>query len=182
MPAGGIAAETRILSEGEVAFWFETAKPGDRLVYCTGPRMLPGPTMELVARLVGEKRLSTHPRRAAGDGPVESRPLEHVLQVLPPPKGQPSPPPPSDDAMEAIFDLLRRAAERRRACPSNAALARSAGLSTRYQAAWRVRKLEERRRIAIETIATPDGQWRIVTILATGKSTAARPLPSEAAA
>lgn len=180
--AGGGANETRILSAGEVARWYKSATPGDTLVYCTGPAMLPGPTLDLLLALVREKKAVTHKRRAAGDGPLETRSLEHYLVVLRRPRPARAAAGPNDEPLEAIFDSLSRAAMRGRACPSDAELARIAELGTRHQAAWRMRKLEKSGRIATECIDTPGGVWRIVTIVATGKSTAARPLAAGVAA
>ena len=73
------------------------------------------------------------------------------------------------------------AAERRRRCYSDAELARIAGLATRNQAAWRFKKLIETKRIRSRVVAGPDGrQWRIVTIVASSRSTRAPTKPQAA--
>ncbi len=162
--------ETRIAAVEELSCWLLSARPGDRFVYATGPAMLPGPTQALIADLLEAERVRTHQRPAAGGGG-----REHFLVLREPPRApiEPAPAPPADPAIETIFAALRRCARAGKRAYSDLALARIAGLATRNQAAWRVRRLAEAKRIAIETVPGPDGPWRIVTI--GGHATAAPP-------
>jgi len=165
--AGPGPMDTRIITAAEIKVWLKSAIAGDRLVYCTGPAMLAGPTNDLIAKLRGERRIACHKRRPEGGGA-----LEHFLVKLRPPAARPMPEPSieADAAAERIFAALERCALRRRRALSDHDLAKIAGLATRNQAAWRLRKLAEAGRIAIETVAAPPGKpWRVVTIA--GRST-----------
>jgi hypothetical protein len=172
MAGGGSAAarqtfETTIVTEAEVRAWMRTATPGDSLVYCTGPAMLPGPTQDALKRLICEGRVRTHKRR-------NGERLEHFLVVLPnqetvtatASKGP-------DEASERIFEALEQCVRLGRRAPSDQELAKLAGLGSRNQAAWRVRKLAEAGRIHIDTVEAADRTaWRIVTI---GRASSLRP-------
>jgi hypothetical protein len=168
--------ETRIAAPESLACWLLTARPGERFVYAEGPAMLPGPTQELIAALLADGRVMTHQRRRATD-----QVREHFLIVREPPRPETRTGETldvaarfeRDEAIETIFDAMERAARRRRRCPSLRDLARIAGLATRNQAAWRVRRLEEQQRIRTEIVAGPDGApWRIVHV---GRLSSARP-------
>ena len=149
--------ETRIITAAEVTVWMQSAAPGDRLVYCTGPAMLPGPTLDKLLDLTGAGRVVTHKRRRGAE-------LEHYLVVQRPPIAVTVEAKP-DAALEAIFAALARCARRGKRAYSNFELAKIANLATRNQAAWRVRKLAEEKRIRIETVEGPDRTpWRVVIV------------------
>ncbi|HVQ09548.1 MAG TPA: hypothetical protein VMS43_14040 [Allosphingosinicella sp.] len=164
--------ETRLVTEAELTGWARMALPGDSFVYCTGPAVPPGPTKERVKRLIASGTVRAHQRRGAG-GALESYVVKRVEEPV---RIEAAP---LDQALEDIFEVLSRAAQRGRRCPSDAELARGAGLATRNQAAWRMRKLERSGRIQSQSIDTPDGPWRIVTIVQTRRQTAS---PSRVAA
>jgi len=154
--------ETRILTAAELTVWLAGAQAGDRLVYCTGPAMLAGPTQDRLAKLIAEGKVRAHKRRNPAVGV-----LEHYLVVLPPAaravevtvSARP------DLAAEAILRALERCVNQRRRAYSDFELAKIAGLATRNQAAWRVKKLAEAGAIAIETVEGPTrAPWRVVII------------------
>jgi hypothetical protein len=164
------AQDTRIFTAAEVSVWFKSAIPGDTFVYCIGPAMMPGPTQTLVRKLIETKRAGTHKRRGAGGR------LEHYLvKLAPPPRSRAAPPAaPIDQAAAEILAALERCVERRRRAYSDQELAKIAGLATRNQARWRLRKLEEAGAVSIETVEGPDRTaWRIVAI--GGRRSAAPP-------
>jgi hypothetical protein len=147
------------------------AQPGHSFIYCVGPAVPAGPTKAKVTELIGKGVVRAHVRRMPGDA------IEHYVVKRfeePKPKGEPAP----DEATETIYEALERAAARRRRCYSDTELARIAGLATRNQAAWRFKKLIEAKRIRSRVVPGPDGrQWRIVTIVASGRSTCAPTKP-----
>lgn len=159
-------SETRLLTEAEVTGWVRMARPGESLIYCSGLSSVPlGPTKKKVIALRDDGVILPRSRRSE-DG------WEHLIVKRADVPAAMDPAPRSDAEMEAIFAALRRCAQRRRRAYSDAELARIAGLASRNQAAWRVRKLIEAGRMASETVSGPDGPWRIVTI---GKLRTARP-------
>lgn len=179
MSADPAPRETRLLADAQdIAGWARMATPGDRLVYCTGPFVPPGIVKAIVRHLIDARTVRSHMRRDASGA------MEHFLIK----RGQEAPPggrwrtmtapdpdaaPDRDAPTEAIFDALARCARRGRPAYSDAELARIAGLATRNQAAWRVRKLAEAGRIAIAPATGKGGTpGRIVII---GKTRTAAP-------
>lgn len=75
-----------------------------------------------------------------------------------------------DDAR--VLDLLEAAAAARASCPSNAELAKGAGLSSSQLAGAAVARLEKAGFILRETAPAPI--WRVVTIVESGERTAAK--------
>jgi len=162
--------ETRIITAAEVTVWLSTAQPGDSLVFCTGPRMLPGPTQDRLGELIAAGKVRTHQRRVPSTGSGQAATtLEHFMVVKP---ASAAAPPIAvtvtarpDEAIETIFEALVRCVARGRRAYADRELARIAGLATRNQAAWRVKKLAEAGRIRVETVEGPDRtQWRVVWI------------------
>ena len=154
--------ETRILTAAELTVWLAGAQAGDRLVYCTGPAMLAGPTQDRLAKLIAEGKVRAHKRRNPAGGV-----LEHYLVVLPPPRAavEVTVSARPDLAAEAILRALERCVNQRRRAYSDFELAKIAGLATRNQAAWRVKKLAEAGAISIETVEGPTrAPWRVVII------------------
>lgn len=162
--------EAWVLARRELDGWVERAAPGEVLVYMRGPRPIHGETLERVRVLAAEGRIEQLPqRRAEGCFGYEhriSRRLDPAVAKAM--AGKPD----FDGASKIIFEALQRCVERGRRAYSNRELARIAGLATRAQAAWRVRKLEESGRLATSTEMTAEGPWRVVTI---GKRSTARP-------
>jgi len=79
-----------------------------------------------------------------------------------------------DEALDAIFRALKRAANMGLPAPSNTELARSAGLATRDQAAWRVAKLIQKGLIRSMSVTSgPQAGARVITIVSSGRRTAA---------
>jgi len=153
------------------------AVAGNEFVYAEAPE--PPRTAECwqhAAALAADGLITTHHRRRAGGGwqyfamrtgrPLRGR-AEAKQSVL------------DDPATELIFRELKRAANFERPCPSDEELKRKAGLSTRDQAQWRVRKLIDAGLVS-STVAYEGGvPTRVITIAegqlagsAGGKSTA----------
>lgn len=159
--------ESWVLPLAEVAGWFAAAAPGDTLRYACGPFLVQGQT----SAFVRDKGLDglAHPTQTRRDDCVG---FDFKVRKLADAVAPAKPPAEPDAALEAIFAIVERAAERERPCPSDTELARAAGLATRAQAAWRMTQLREAGRIASEKVTGRAGAERIVTIVATGKRTA----------
>lgn len=155
-----------VLARAEVARWFEHARVGEKLIYAGG-RLIQGETSLFVRTLYleGEATL-LQPRSASGGG------FDYILQKRATAKAEAAPiaAAEADEAQDVILRRLKRCANLNMQCPSDAELAREAGLATRARAAWRLRKLEKAGTIKTRTtgdVAVP----RVVTIVATGKQT-----------
>lgn len=155
--------------------WAERARPGENVAYFTGTR--PGDAVRAVASALHSQGLVTMTTKRATDGATR-----HILQRLAAPR-------PSklralarinpgrfqsraDGAKcttKAVLRLLTRAANRGQACPTNAELARALGLKDAVAASYRVRRLVRENKIRVEEPGPTER--RVVTIVATGKST-----------
>lgn len=168
----------RMVTAAELRAWAAAARPGERLVYLTAPAMVQGPAARAAASLYRDGLVDLGSARRADCAQAAGRPCGRCFDWFVERIGRPGRRDRRslavrDAAAAKILAALRRAAEGARPCPSDAQLARIAGLATRGQAAWRVRKLEAERRIACETMTGADGQaWRVVTILSNGNRTA----------
>jgi len=141
-----------------------SAPAGAEFVYCEATEPQYGETWTRAAELARDGLVRAHHRRRAGGGweyyavrtakrlPREQSPAEKLL---------------GDRAAAAIFAELKRAASLGLPCPSDADLKRKAGLNSRDQAAWRVRRLIDAGLIT-STLAYEGGvPTRVVTIAET---------------
>lgn len=144
------------------------AGPEDSFTYCEAPDLIRSETSARVTELAGEGLVRPHRRRREGGGwefyvvrtrkglPVKTDPVAAAL---------------AEPSTDLIFRALKRAANFGKPCPSDADLARLAGLGMRQQAQQRVRKLIDVGLIE-STVAYEGGvPSRVVTIVATGKQT-----------
>ena len=153
--------------------WIAGAALGERLVYAEGlspPRHLP---------------VWNHARDAAGEGIVRlhnirsgERQWWHFVAVRVAPAVPSVVPVPAavvaidlDDPTETVFRALRRAVNFALPCPTNAHLAQICGLKDAAAASYRLRVLRDLNRIRISD--NGPGNPRVVTIVASGRSTAA---------
>lgn len=173
MGAGGVARPHRFSGHQTVATaeqleaWALGAAKGERFTYCSAVDLIRGETTAKAAELYQRRLITTHQTRRAGGGfdwfAVRTGFVVKKAEAQ------------RDPARDAILAALKRAANFNQACPSDADLARIAGLATRDQAAWRVRKLVEAGAIT-STVAYDGGvPFRVVTIAASGKRTALPP-------
>lgn len=138
-----------------------TASAGTEFVYCEATSPQYGETWSRAGELAREGLVRTHERRRAGGGKQyylvrTSKPLQR--------QRDPQSSALADRATGAIYRALKRAANMAQPCPSDTDLAGIAGLGTRDQAQWRVRKLVEVRLIG-STLAYEGGiPSRVVTI------------------
>lgn len=179
-----VAPTTSAAPAQAVEHWAKAARPGERFVYFTGPALVRSlPVVDAVERLkmLGEV-LTVQQRR----GP-------HLFDYLVIKRRNVEPPPLSaaavgargssvsrpghptgasqslSDDLEDLMAVLRRHANLGRECPSNAELARLAGLKDAESARYRLAQLATCGRIAVRT--PPQGP-RVVTIVSSGRSTA----------
>jgi hypothetical protein len=141
----------------------------EAFTYCEAPDLIRGETSARVNDLAAQGLVRPHRRRREGGGwqfyvvrtpKCLPRQLTALQQAL------------ADPATDLILRELRRAANFGLPCPSDADLARKAGLGLRQQAGNRVRKLIDLGVIE-STLAYEGGvPSRVVTILETGKFTA----------
>lgn len=175
MASGGAARKfytgaQRVATPRELDAFVAGAKRGERFVYCEAPDLIRGETADHARELGCQGYVTTHHERRAGGG------WSFFVQRTPKPVAALSRKTAMDDeALETIFRALKRAANLRQRCPSDAELAQLAGLDTRYQAQWRVRKLAELGMIQSTLVYEDNVPSRVVTIVDTGKFTAMPP-------
>jgi hypothetical protein len=154
--------------------WAKGARPGESMIYLTAPAMVQCAASRSAAAMFREGLvdLTSEPR-----GDCAGR---NWLIVRLTASGKPARSSVGDPATAKIYATLRRRAAAGKACPSLAELARIAGLATRYQAAWRLEKLEAAGRIRSEVIMAARGAVRVVEICSNGDRTAdPAPQPEE---
>jgi hypothetical protein len=147
-----------------IAAWMRAAKAGDEFTYCEARGPLRGEGWFRMGELARDGLVRTHERKRAGGGkcfyavrtrkglPAKLEPMAATL---------------ADPATDIIFRALKRAANLSQPCPTDTDLARAAGLNTRDQAQWRVRKLADVGLIG-STLAYDGGvPARVVTIATT---------------
>lgn len=160
------------ISVADFDAWVAGARPGETVIYAGGvaiPRHQPAWTH---ARVLADDGVVTLVSRRSAAG---ARTWEYLAQRLAPPVDV-SPAPlrvvsDDDDPAAILLRELRRAANLGLPCPDNATLARRAGLRDAKAASYRIGCLVQGRVIAVEQQGP--GLPRVVTMLATGKRTAA---------
>ena len=173
-PASAIGGlNSWVLPLAEVKSWFASARPGERLVYAHGPRLMHGET----SRYVGQLALAgladpVQPRSPGGIGfdfTVQKRSTAADAVGSAARAGERAGE--EDAAIDVILRALRRCANMGQRAPSNTELARAAGLATAAQAAWRLAKLHAAGKIRIRTVTTgKEAGWRVITIVGRGPS------------
>ncbi len=153
-------------SPAEMRAWAKGAKAGERMIYLTAPAMVQCGASRTAAAMFREGLVDLT-SEARGDCSGRSWMLVRLTKT-----GRPARSSVGDPATAKIYATLRRRAAAGKACPSLAELARIAGLATRYQAAWRLEKLEAAGRIRSEVIMAARGPVRIVEICSNGERTA----------
>lgn len=151
------------------------AMSGERFVYCSAPEPIRGEGWQHAGKLSADGLIVTSTERRQGGGwnYLAIRTAKKLKEQMAARTGS------MDPALEAILRALKRAANFEKPCPTDSALAELAGLQTRDQAQWRIRKLVADGLIQ-STVAYEGGvPFRVVTITATGKRTA---LPAKWAA
>lgn len=161
---------TVVRDRGELVAWLDAAKPGARFVYAEGAglprasatialvREAQGKgTVDLVQRRNGRTIEYLAVRRAGGVMSCEmAAPARRATD--------------NDDAAdEAVWREVKRAVSLQWPCPTNAELAKRAGLPDAAAASYRLRKLVTAGKIAIEDHGP--NRHRTLTIVATGRST-----------
>lgn len=151
--------------------WVEGAAPGDDVVYATGVR--PAEGIGAVVRSLHEKGLVTMTSKRGADG------FRFIAQRLANPRQQRGPEHRGRfakreikgrrTAERLILKILTTAAAKGQACPTNAELAKRAGLSGAVAASYRVRRLVQSGAIVVEEPSPLER--RVVTIVATGAQT-----------
>ena len=164
--------ETRFVSPEELADGAMTAAPHARLIYATGDRVPEGPTKAKARALAAAGIVRTHQRRAESCTGWEFIVVKEPEPIGP--RAAANAPRDDDPFLAPVLEALQRCVAAGRRAYSDFELARIAGLPTRHQAAWRVRKLAEAGRIVVETQPAPDRTlWRVIVI--GGKATARPP-------
>lgn len=160
----GRASECWTVTADDVDAWLRIAQPGQTFIYCHGPQLVQGGAAARVRDLTAEKSVTPHHKRTA-DGGFDF----FIRRNRPPPVHRA---PVCDPVMIALLVELQDAAQGGRRCPTDAALGHAVGL-TAPQVKWWLRKLEDSKFIRRRTVKTAaDPRFRIVTIVATGQSTA----------
>jgi hypothetical protein len=167
----GVGDGSWAMTADAVERWAESSKPGDRLVYARGVRLIRTPGVEAITQLHDEGEVVLNWRRSApGIGEwLATRRARPVAPAFAQRLSQPLPPEGERDEEQRVLVVLRRLAAVRRPCPTNRHLAELAKLKDADQAAYQLRKLISAKIIRVETM--PKG--RVVTIVATGRKTGA---------
>jgi hypothetical protein len=161
--------ETFVQPLAEVRRWFDRAAIGETMVYARGRTLLQGET----SFFIRDKALAglAHPWQVPLTDCIGfAFKVKKLADEAPASEAAAARP---DPFIETIFASIARAAAEGRRCPSDAELAREAGLPTRAQAAWRVTKLRADGRIRSEPVTGHGEIGRVVTIAATGARTLA---------
>lgn len=161
-----------VLTVGEVQNWIDRAAPGDRLRYGGGLSLVRGETSRYVVSLaIAGLADPFQPRSKERPG------FDFIIQKRTPPPGpRHARPPEEDKALDVILRSLKRAANFGLRAPTNAELAREAGLPGTGAVAWRITRLIEAGLIKTQAITTgPEAGWRVVTICETGQQTKVPP-------
>ncbi|MDF2494544.1 hypothetical protein [Sphingomonas sp.] len=150
--------------------WVAGAAPGERMLYARGeqiPRHAPAWSH---ARELAEDEVIT---LTSGRDPENKRAFCYYAVRVAAPIAQPTPAPPvevnEDDPTELVLRAIRRAANLRLPCPTNASLATTCGLKDAAAASYRIRCLVQSGQLRIEDQGP--GKPRIATIVGTGKQT-----------
>lgn len=167
----------RLASVDDLDGWVRRAQPASRFIYAEAPEP---PRVSLawirVTELSAEGLVKPFSERRPGGGwryIVERTRKGFPVLVSPQTAAL------ADGPTDLIFRQLKRAANLGLPCPTDSQLFPKAGLNSRDQAQWRVRKLIDSGLIASEVIYEGGVQSRVVTILGSpfagasaGKSTA----------
>lgn len=160
--------QVMLVSVDDLDAFVRRATAEESFTYCEAPDLIRSPTSARVTELSTDGLVRPHRKRRAGGGwcfyvvrtakrgTSAQSPVEAAL---------------SDAATDIIFRELKRAANFDLPCPSDADLARKAGLTSRDQAQWRVRKLVHVQLVSSELAYEGGVPTRVVTIVATGKRT-----------
>lgn len=172
VPGFRIGPLTTYADPAAMAEWAKRARPGDEMIYASGPAL-------------GEHAAASQARAMRDSGLVElfqrrsGRPncFDYCAQKLAQEGDAPVPAAVGGlhhtrAQMAQLLDLLRRAAERREPCPSNAELAETLGLRRGERGRQRARYLLERLRAEHRITVTGQGRNapRVVTITAKGRA------------
>jgi hypothetical protein len=183
MPAKGASrahfvGHQQIATGAAIDAWVRRAKSGDRFTYCEAPEPMRFDAWLRAPELEQQGLVHLRQERREGGGyrwfvvrtaKAMQAPQSAAEKAL------------ADEATARIHADVCQAASQGRFCPSDAELARRAGLFSRDQAQWRVRRLVDAGVIKSELIYRAGVPTRVVTILATGKSTARPDLKGDAA-
>lgn len=163
MPAAAFTGHQLIASVGDLDAFVRRAASGERFTYCEAPDLIRSEASVRVSALADDGLVSPHRTRRAGGGftffvvrtgkplPTAQSPQAKAL---------------ADPATDLIFRAIKRAANFCQFCPTDTESAKLAGLGSRDQAQWRVRKLIDTGLIR-STVAVENGvPVRVVTVCA----------------
>jgi hypothetical protein len=144
MARGGISAAPFFIGGQKLATiddldaFVRRARPDESFTYCEAPELIRSETSARVTELAADGLVRPHRKRRDGGGweftimrtrkgfPAKADPVRAAL---------------ADEATDLVFRALKRAAILGLPCPTDSDLMRKAGLFSRDQAQWRVRKL-----------------------------------------
>lgn len=168
-PGFSIGPLTTYADPSDMADWVEAAAAGHELVYATGPGLADHPAKRLALWWQEQGWVSLKQRRSA-----RAHCFDYVAErraVGQPPEVKNKPGDGARDQMAMLLRILRRCAERGKACPSNAALATELGLRRdprgRRRAQYLFDRLAAEQRISVTGCGR--NAPRVVTILAAGR-------------
>jgi hypothetical protein len=136
--AGFFEGPQKVATPDALNAWMRRAAAGEEFVYCEAPSPIRDETWLRAGELSRDGYVLTLSRRRAGGGYVyfARRTGKAIARAIDPVEAALA-----EAATDIIFRALKRAANFELPCPSDAELARRAGLTIRQQAQQRVRKL-----------------------------------------
>jgi hypothetical protein len=162
----GRASECWTHTAADVDAWFDIAKPGETFVYAHGPQLVQGGAAARVGFLTRAGDVTPHHKRAADGG------FDFIVRRTCRPRAAINRLPVCTPHMITVLIAIQDDAQAGRRCRSDSEIAAAAGLSVGL-VKWQMTKLEEARFIVRRIVATKaDPRFRVITITATGQSTA----------
>ncbi len=164
----------QMLSPDQMQSWVDRARPGEDAVYATGERP-PADVAALAVALYDARLVTMTSKTVAGTRRfiLQRLPDLRPSQVRAQARRNPGQFAKSADdgrrTARIVLRMLTRAADQGLACPTNAELARRAGLRDAAAASYRVRRLVAAGQIIVEEPSPLER--RVVTIVATGRKT-----------
>jgi hypothetical protein len=169
----GRASECWTHTAADVDAWFDIARPGETFIYAHGPQLVQGGAAARVGFLTRAGDVTPHHKRHADGG------FDFIVRRTCRPRAAINREPVCTPAMIMVLVAVQEDAQAARRCRSDSEIGAATGL-TADQVKWQLKKLEEAKFIVRRSTASKAGlRFRVITVTATGQSTALPP-PVEA--
>jgi hypothetical protein len=158
------ASECWTVTAADVDAWVASARPNETFIYAHGPQLVQGGAAARVSALHRSGDVTPHQRRA-GDGG-----FDFIVRRCQPRRAVSEPV--CTAMMMRVLVAIQEDAQAKRRCRSDSEIGAAADLSP-AQVKWQLNKLEDARFITRRIVpARADPKFRVITVTATGQSTA----------